>query len=88
MREYKMYVWEVRAFEQYDGVYWRVLIRDDNQALEKIKETLLKDLRDSHDYDLLAKSQISIVEGLTKLADYLEFEKRHEALEVEKIEVN
>lgn len=83
----KTYVWEVRENGGYDGIYWTVLVRDDSEALGKVKKTLLDHLNDCHDYELIAKSQIPTVESLTELPDYLEFEKGSETLEVTKVEV-
>lgn len=82
-----MYVWEVRENGGYEGVYWSILVKDNDEALEKVKGILLKDLGNAHYWDLLAKSQIPAVNNLTKLSDYLEFEKQYESLEVRKIEV-
>ena len=83
----KTYVWEVRENGGYDGIYWTVLVRDDSEALGKVKKILLDHLNDCHDYELIAKSQIPTVESLTELPDYLEFEKGSETLEVTKVEV-
>lgn len=86
-KEQVMYVWEVRENGGYDGIYWTVLVKDDSEALGKIKKILLNHLNDCHDYDLIAKSQITVVESLTELPDYLELEKRYDSLEVTKVEV-
>ena len=83
----KMYVWEVRENGGYDGIYWTILVKDDSEALDKVKGILLTHLNDCYDYDLIAKSKIPVVESLTELPDYLELEKMYDSLEVSKIEV-
>lgn len=84
----KMYVWEVRENGgECEGVYWRYLILDDDETLTKIKKILLENLNNEYDWDLLAKSQVSVVASLSKLSDELVFEKKYSVLEVAKIEV-
>ena len=82
-----MYVWEVRENGGDDGIYWRYLISDDGEAVNKIKKILLENLNSEYDWDLIAKSQIGVVNNLFNLSDNLEFEKKYSVLEVFKIEI-
>lgn len=82
-----MYVWEVRENGGYDGIYWTVLVKDDSEALCKVKKILLENLETEYDWDLLAKSQIEPVNNLFELSSDLSFEKKYSTLEVKKIQV-
>ena len=55
-------------------------MKDYSEALDKIKKILLDHLNDCRDYELIAKSLISVVESLTELPDCLKFEKMVETL--------
>lgn len=81
-----MFVYEVRENAGYDGILDRVLIKDDENALEKVKETLIGMLEFSH--HPLASITISDVKNMSKLGEYHNFEVGYYmSFEVEKVEV-
>jgi len=82
-----MYVWEVRENGGYDGILWSVLIKDDEYALDKIKDVVIKDLECSSDREILAKQEIDVVQALVSIESYYKVEKFSTNIEVEKIEV-
>lgn len=44
-----MYVWEVREEIDYEGNLWTVLLKDDSEVLEKVKNIVNKELHESKD---------------------------------------
>ena len=81
-----MFVYEVRENAGYDGILDRVLIKDDENALEKVKEALIWMLELSH--QPLASITISDVKNMSKLEEYHSFEVgRYTSFDVEKVEV-
>ena len=81
-----MFVYEVRENMGYDGIGDRVLVKDDENALEKVKGTLIEMLN-KVDYPTVVFS-INEVNELSKLGDYHNFEVGYFlSFEVEKIEV-
>lgn len=81
-----MFVYEVRENMGYDGIGDRVLVKDDENALEKVKEALIGMLELSH--QPLASITISDVKNMSKLEGYHNFEVSFSlSFEVEKVEV-
>ena len=81
-----MFVYEVRENAGYDGILDRVLIKDDKNSLEKVKEAIIGMLEFSH--QPLASIVISDVKNMSKLEEYHTFELGYFlSFEVEKIEV-
>lgn len=81
-----MFVYEVRENMGYDGIGDRVLVKDDENALEKVKEAIIGMLEFSH--QPLASITISDVKNMSKLEEYHSFEVgRYTSFEVEKVEV-
>lgn len=81
-----MFVYEVRENMGYDGIGDRVLVKDDENALEKVKETLIGMLELSH--QPLASITVCDVKNMSKLEEYHNFELGYFlSFEVEKVEV-
>ena len=80
-----MFVYEVRENAGFDGILDRVLVKDDEHSLEKVKQTLIQMLESTG--DLLAIPHIKDVKGITELEDFHSFELMYYNLESEKIEV-
>ena len=81
-----MFVYEVRENMGYDGIGDRILVKDDEKSLEKVREALIGMLELSH--QPLASITISDVKNMSKLEDYHSFEVgRYTSFEVEKVEV-
>lgn len=84
----KMYVWEVREYVDYEGDIWSILIKDDENALEKVKSEILKQYESSCYYEGIKREQTNIVNNLDNLADFQKFKMGMcSQIEVEKIEV-
>lgn len=80
-----MFVYEVRENAGYDGILDRVLIKDDENSLEKVKATLISMLESTG--DLLAIPHIKDIKGMTELEDFHSFELMYCNIESEKVEV-
>lgn len=81
-----MFVYEVRKNMGYDGIGDRVLVKDDENALEKVKGTLIEMLN-KVDYPTVVFS-INEVNELSELGDYHDFEVGYFlSFEVEKVDV-
>ena len=81
-----MFVYEVRENMGYDGIGGRVLIKDDEYSLEKVKETLIGMLNNVVCPTVVFS--ISEVIELSKLGDYHNFEVGYfQSFEVLKIKV-
>lgn len=81
-----MFVYEVRENMGYDGIGDRVLVKDDENALEKVKETLIGMLNNVVCPTVVFS--INEVNELSKLEEYHNFEVGYfQRFEVEKIEV-
>ena len=80
-----MFVYEVRENMGYDGISDRVLVKDDENSLEKVEEKLIEMLESTG--DLLAIPHIKDIKGMTVLEDYHSFELMYCTIEVEKVEV-
>lgn len=80
-----MFVYEVRENAGYDGILDRVLIKDDENALEKVKEALIWMLESTG--DLLAIPHVKDIKGMTELEDFHSFELMYCNIESEKVEV-
>lgn len=80
-----MFVYEVRENMGYDGIGDRVLVKDDENALEKVKEALIWMLESTG--DLLAIPHIKYIKGMTELEDFHSFELMYCNIESEKVEV-
>ena len=81
-----MFVYEVRENMGYDGIGDRVLVKDDENALEKVKEAIIGMLEFSH--QPLASIVISDVKNMSEIEDYHSFELGYFlSFDVEKVEV-
>lgn len=80
-----MFVYEVRENAGYDGILDRVLVKDDENSLEKVKEALIWMLESTG--DLLAIPHVKDIKGMNELEDFHSFELMYCNIESEKVEV-
>lgn len=84
----KFYVWEVRVNVEYEGNSHSVLIKDDENSLEKIKAEIVELYGMVCYYEDIRREQVSKVDSLQLLEDYQYFKIGISSkIEVEKIEV-
>lgn len=81
-----LYVWEVREVVYNEGVSWSLLIKDDENSLDKVKEEVIKYYTTNCFYKDIREEQINKIKNLTflKTTQMFEFNPLSD-IEIEKV---